>query len=636
MIDPIGGFERLRNFFLTYLDTAYRIRDDDLAETRRILLRDPGTLAAEPYLEPVPRYLSCDYRLEKLLEDWADNPIGHLPPASRAAFVEIVLSGLFPGEDAAGSPIARRSPENFKPYVHQMKMLARGTRAGQPGIVTSGTGSGKTESFMLPVLAALANEAKKWTAPDPSYLKGRWWHQCPDKFVPKRNGESKSRRAAMRALILYPMNALVEDQMTRLRRTLDSPEARRAMDRHLEGNRIFFGRYTGATPVTGFLDHPRRGEQTEQKKRRERKIAELAESMREFEDGHRYACIHDKETGGEPELTRYLFPATDGAEMLTRWDMQSHPPDILVTNSSMLGTMLAREVEARIFKQTYDWLEQDPDAYFYLVLDELHLIRGSAGTETAGLIRALIHRLGLHKPDRRHKLRILASSASLPVVGEQGDRSLKYLDSFFGPFGTSRTAADAGFTNRGQWSECIVPGEQVLPAKPAATSLDPTPFKALVDALAAEGELVRSVKDTPDVRQLLVSCHRALMNGGGEIPFESLLKEAIEAAAGALVWACRSPGEGGKLIIRAHSMAEIATRLFGAAGEGERKATRGLALLRASATSGRKRSAFEYLRRPPVSASTNLCAVSRGCSPRPTVTPRTIQLSLTASPSIVV
>lgn len=580
MIDPIGGFERLRNFFLTYLDTAYRIRDEDLAETRRVLLKDPGTLAAEPYLEPVPRYLSCDYQVEKLLEEWADNPIGHLPPASRAAFVEIVLSGLFPGEDVSDGPIARRSPETFKPYVHQMKMLAQGTRGGHPGIVTSGTGSGKTESFMLPVLAALANEAKKWTAPEASYLKGRWWHDSPEKFVPKRSGEPKSRRAAMRALILYPMNALVEDQMTRLRRTLDSPEARLAMDRQLGGNRIFFGRYTGATPVTGFLDHPRRADQTQQKKRRERKIAELADSLKEFEDGHLYACIHDRETGGEPELTRYLFPATDGAEMLTRWDMQSHAPDILVTNSSMLGTMLAREVEAPIFKQTRDWLETDPDAYFYLVLDELHLIRGSAGTETAGLIRALIHRLGLHEPDCRHKLRILASSASLPVVGEQGERSIKYLDSFFGPFGTSCTAADTGFEDRGRWSECIIPGEQVLPAKPAATTLDPVPFRALVDALAAEGELVRSVDDTPEVRQALAACHRALTHGGGDIAFETLLKEAIEAAAGALVWACKSSGEGDKLAVRAHSVAAIAERLFGGAGEGERKATRGLAVLR--------------------------------------------------------
>lgn len=580
MIDPVGGFERLRDFFLTYLDTAYRIRHPELAETRRTLLRVPGTLAAEPFLEPVPRYQTCDYQLEKLLEDWPGNPIGDFTPDVRAAFVELTLSGLFPGSDVVGGPIARGSLPNIRPYEHQMAMLGRGTRPGQPGIVTSGTGSGKTESFMLPVIAALVNEGIKWPKPPSTYLKGRWWEESKDKFVPKRVGEPAKRQAAVRALILYPMNALVEDQMTRLRRTLDSPEARLSLDRHLDSNRIFFGRYTRDTPVTRFMDHPRRAAMTQQKQQRARKIAELAQSMREFEKGHDLACRHDVATNGKPELTRYLFPATDGAEMLTRWDMQTHPPDILVTNSSMLGTMLAREVEAPIFQKTRDWLETDPDAYFYLVLDELHLIRGSAGTETAGLIRALIHRLGLHEPDRRHKLRILASSASLPVEDEQGERSLKYLDSFFGPFGTSVTAKDDGFQDRHRWKECIVPGKQVLPPEAKDRKLDPAPFRALVDSLAAEGELVRLIDDTPEFRQAVVDCHAALVGPGNTKPFEQLLKESIEAAAGAIVWACRSPiGKKGPLI-RATAVAAIAETLFGASTQHERKAIRGLAVLR--------------------------------------------------------
>jgi ATP-dependent helicase YprA (DUF1998 family) len=103
--------------------------------------------------------------------------------------------------------------------------------------------------------------------------------------------------------------------------------------------------------------------------------------------------------------------------------MQQSPPDILVTNVSMLGTMLSREVEASIFESTRQWLEGSKDAYFYLVLDELHLVRGSAGTEVSGLVRALIHRLGLDQPEHRHKLRILASSASLPLDGQDGERS---------------------------------------------------------------------------------------------------------------------------------------------------------------------------------------------------------------------
>ena len=60
-------------------------------------------------------------------------------------------------------------------------------------------------------------------------------------FRPKRWNEPAARRKAVRALILYPMNALVEDQMTRLRRTFDSNDAREVLDGRLGGNRIFFG-----------------------------------------------------------------------------------------------------------------------------------------------------------------------------------------------------------------------------------------------------------------------------------------------------------------------------------------------------------------------------------------------------------
>lgn len=579
MIDPIGGFERLRDFFLTYLDTAYRIRHSGLSATRRQLLREPGTLAAEPYLEPVPRYRACDYKLESLLDDWQGNPIASFPPRTRAAFVEIVLSGLFPGRNVEGKAIGRESL--FNPYEHQMAMLERGLRPGHPAIVTSGTGSGKTESFMLPALGAIVNEATKWPKPPAGYLRGRWWEESKERFSPKRSGETAGRPAAVRALILYPMNALVEDQMTRLRRTLDSDEARLAMDRHLGGNRIFFGRYTGATTVTGFLDHPRRGDDAQERRRRQRKIAELAESLTEFERDHDLARRHDVETQGKPELTQFLFPATDGAEMLSRWDMQSHPPDILVTNASMLGTMLAREVEAPIFAKTREWLERDPDAYFYLVLDELHLIRGSAGTETAGLLRALIHRLGLHRPACRHKLRLLASSASLPTEGLEGERSLKYLEAFFGPFGTSADANDEGFTDRSQWTKCIVPGTQVLPPEPPVSRLDPTPFNRFLDSLSPDGELVRNVDPNSQAfRDALADCHEALIGHRVSEPFPDMLKAAVEGAASALVWACKTSAAGEPLAARATSVATISERIFGAAGIEERKATRGLAVLR--------------------------------------------------------
>src|SRR5262249_36037506 len=78
----------------------------------------------------------------------------------------------------------------------------------------------------------------------------RWWDRRPARWVPQR-GQESGRDAGVRALLLYPMNALVEDQLVRLRRALDSPAARGWLDRERRGHRFYFGRYTGRTPVSG-------------------------------------------------------------------------------------------------------------------------------------------------------------------------------------------------------------------------------------------------------------------------------------------------------------------------------------------------------------------------------------------------
>lgn len=581
MLDPIGGFDRLREFFVSYLDTAFRIRHADLSDTRGALLRSAGHLTAVPFLEPVPRYQPCGYRLERLAQDFARNPIGHFPRPARTAFAELALSGLFRGRDVAGAEVARAG--TFDPFTHQMEMLARGTQPGRPGIVTSGTGSGKTESFMLPILATVAAEAVHWGAPAPGYLADRWWTDAPDRFVARRTGEAHNRPAAVRALILYPMNALVEDQMTRLRRTLDSPEAQAVADRRFAGNRIFFGRYTSATPVTGHLVHPRRAGDPKEARRVERRIEQLSRRLTTIGEDREKARLFDeqeearaRDEGRElPEPTRYLFPSALGAELCTRWDMQATPPDLLVTNVSMLGTMLSREVDAPIFDRTRAWIESDPKAYFFLVLDELHLVRGSAGTEVAGLVRALVERLGLAQPEHRHKLRILASSASLPTDGPEGERSFRYLDDFFGPFGTVAGPGAPAAATPAFWRDCIVQGDPELPPAPAALPLDPAPFVRIAERLGGSG-FARTVEPGPSIEEAVSAAHRVLV---GEPPneFGSTARAAVEASAAALVHACTATGDARDL--RATGIDVVARRLFGEA-DARAEALRGLTILR--------------------------------------------------------
>ena len=189
------------------------------------------------------------------------------------------------------------------------------------------------------------------------------------------------------------MNALVEDQLTRLRKALDSEQAREFMDTHFNRNRVFIGRFTGKTPITGFPeDHPR-GAYNDKKKTFQQ--SKMRKELKTLEADMLAARDHE-----DPE-SRYLFPSVDGNELVTRWDMQHTPPDILITNLAMLNALLMREVDHGILEETRKWIEKD-EGYFYLVVDELHLQRGSSGTEMSYLIRILLHRLGLTSPKNRH------------------------------------------------------------------------------------------------------------------------------------------------------------------------------------------------------------------------------------------
>lgn len=106
--------------------------------------------------------------------------------------------------------------------------------------------------------------------------------------------------------------------------------------------------------------------------------------------------------------------------------MQDTPPDILITNYSMLNVMLMRDQEDSIFEKTKQWLNEDKNNIFHLVIDEMHTYRGTAGTEVAYLLRLLLDKLGLD-PDHP-QVQFLSSSASM----QENDKTKDYISSFFG------------------------------------------------------------------------------------------------------------------------------------------------------------------------------------------------------------
>ena len=153
----------------------------------------------DPIFEAVPRYVQWRHGLEELVDD-SEGRLQGFTQSERKAFVELALSGLF---ESVTQPDGRVRGA-YKPYQHQVDMLARGVRDGAPGIVTSGTGSGKTESFLLPILAQLAKEATRW--PTPVAPVDDNWLNPNQHFRFHRQGEHPGRPQALRAILLYPLN----------------------------------------------------------------------------------------------------------------------------------------------------------------------------------------------------------------------------------------------------------------------------------------------------------------------------------------------------------------------------------------------------------------------------------------------
>jgi hypothetical protein len=394
MSDPIALFDELREMYLRYLDSPFDLRYPELVAERRALLNMDGRIFRQPLIEPVPAYQSSNRTFQALAQNLLAGSWNQADVTDLADFVSLELF-----------------PAIRLPYTHQEQVVTESVVNGNDVIVTTGTGSGKTECFLLPVIAALIRESAAWGQPGPRDPRWDWWnhHLNPASNrwlprIPQRNHENPAvHPPAMRALILYPLNALVEDQLGRMRTALDSVNARNWLQNRRAGNRFYFGRYTGRTPVSG--------------NRNQSKITKLREELRDMEQ-------EAQQVAGSPAAR--FFPRMDGGEMWSRWDMQDSPPDILITNYSMMNIMLMRSMEMPVFDLTRQWLAADRSRLFHLVVDELHTYRGTPGTEVAYLIRVLLDRLGL-QPDS-DQLRIIASSASLTG----GASGLEYLETFFG------------------------------------------------------------------------------------------------------------------------------------------------------------------------------------------------------------
>lgn len=360
----------LRTALIAYIEAAYHIGDPGLLQQRRRLLEIPGVIHQEPFLESTPRYLGGT--------KFADIP--GLPTAALAALQ--ILS----------APDAQdRRVLHDPPYKHQAEALQHALATPSKNLViTTGTGSGKTESFLMPILGKLAIEAS--------------------------DGTGSFAMSAMRAMVLYPMNALVNDQLTRLRAIFGDKRVVELFKSWSTRRPPRFARYTSRTPYAG--------QRNADKDRRNLR------PFRDFYIGALEACgsddestrleaerlIHELNSRGKwpakPDLAAWYgadnarwqdasgqfkrcVTLPNDSELVTRDEAQRAAPDLLVTNYSMLEYMLMRPVERTIFDQTRAWLAANPSQQFLVVLDEAHLYRGAAGAEVGLLLRRLRDRLDI-------------------------------------------------------------------------------------------------------------------------------------------------------------------------------------------------------------------------------------------------
>jgi len=373
-----------------YIESSYHLRDETLIAERKALLESCGVISQEPYIEATP-----SYKTERTFSELdIDSSIKDL---FAAAGLEKDVSVFDP------------------PYSHQAEALEAVLEADDDLIVSTGTGSGKTETFLFPILATLFRESEE--------------------------RPSQAMMTGARAIVLYPMNALVNDQLFRLRKLLHKSDfgARLAESR---GRRVRFAAYTGRMPYPGrrtagkdtryvapifdefylpLLTNPEKRILLESGGRWP------AKDLERFYRADLREDVTKKRKGIEIEANAYhwdkrLITQDGDSELFTRDEVLKACPDILITNYSMLEYMLIRPIERVVFEQTRAWLHSGHENRLSLVIDEAHLYRGAAGAEIAMLIRRLMARLEVP----RERIRCIITSAS---IGE-GDRGIEVARRF--------------------------------------------------------------------------------------------------------------------------------------------------------------------------------------------------------------
>ncbi len=302
---PVNLAEQVEQRYKRYLETTFYFKDRDLRKLFQKALGS-GHLSKGPYLEATSVF-KRGKKTHELFRELLTEPRDQ-------GFLKAVLGDR---------PL----------YLHQEDAIRKVFGKKRNVVVATGTASGKTETFLYPVLLHLYRE-----------------------FQTGQLGPG------VRALILYPMNALANDQRDKL------GEICKRLQERGSPFKFTFGQYIGETPE-------------------------------DKNDSWRHARDHiDQRLPGE---------------LVLRQEMREKPPHILLTNYSMLEYLLIRPNDSPLFdNECARW-------WTFLVLDEAHQYRGSKGIEMGMLVRRLKRRL--REGGRSGPFRCIATSAT--IAGGESDKA---------------------------------------------------------------------------------------------------------------------------------------------------------------------------------------------------------------------
>lgn len=310
-INPITTTENIRSEYANYLKSMFLFKDTELkSAANKAIENSRDEIVKGPYLESAAMYKS-GATLKELIDK------GYL-----AKSMEKLVPKL--GE--------------YKLHKHQEKAIIKSCVEDKNMIVATGTGSGKTESFIIPILNHLVKQH-----------------------------ENNELTPGVRALILYPMNALANDQLKRLREILkDYPE-------------ITFGRFTGETKKT------------------------RKEAIDDFKQMNKDVKVNPN-------------------ELLSREEIRENPPHILLTNYAMLEYLLLRPEDNVFFDGpcSKNWK--------YIVLDEAHMYSGALGSEISYLLARVKDRV---VDGEKGRIKFIATSATLGGGQQEIGEVVKYAKDLF-------------------------------------------------------------------------------------------------------------------------------------------------------------------------------------------------------------